>query len=172
MAKKVAVTIKTDRSRRQFYCRWWTPTWRAAASTKGKKTSCVNLDEPLQMLIRKVLILPGQHWRHEPLTPCSDIHASYTPHPVFIILMTQSLPDPISNAQKCWSPPTRPCCVISQKTIQIKLMEFVCTQDPVYETDSTRDLMLASEAAQMVSTFTHSLQHIQILSTSDGCFHY
>jgi len=44
---------------------------------KRKKVSCVNLDEPLQMLIRKVPILPSQHWQHEPLTPCSDIHASY-----------------------------------------------------------------------------------------------
>jgi len=85
---------------------------------------------------------------------------------------TQSLPDPTSNAQKCWSPPTRSCSVISQKTIQIKLLESESTQDSVYKTNPTLDLILASKAAQMVSTFTHSLQHVQLLSTFGGCFHY
>jgi len=45
-------------------------------------------------------------------------------------------------------------------------------QDPVYKTNSMLDLMLASKAAQMVSTFTHSLQYVQLLSTFGGCFHY
>jgi len=35
---------------------------------KKEKVSWVNLDETLQMLIRKVLTLSSQHWRHEPLT--------------------------------------------------------------------------------------------------------
>ena len=141
---------------------------------KRNKVSCVNLDELLQMLIRKVLILPSQHWQgHEQLTPCPATQASYKSLSWFSSYWWHS---------QCLTPKVMlknayhhlPDHVVSFPRRQYKLSSDGIWKDPktIYRTDSTLNFMLASKAAQMVCIFTHSLQYVQLLSTFGGHFHF
>jgi hypothetical protein len=59
-----------------------------------------------------------------------------------------------------------------RRQYKLKVVESESTPHPIYGTASILGLMLASNAAQTIYTFTHSLQYVQVLSTFGGCFHF